>query len=134
MPLINGAIDFEYNTNIVPGNTAVSTSINKGRGYTVLFFVVGHFVFYTGRVYRAFRILDMTLCISPGGSGLGLLPFAAIIKRSTGGSGSRSAESGMSSAMTSSGASSSSSSNALSNLCNNAFLDSMCEGCYRDVV
>jgi hypothetical protein len=69
------------------------------------------------------EVLDMTQHISPGGSGLGLLPFAAFIKTSAGGSGSRSADSGASSAMASSGASSSSSSNASRNSCNNAFLD-----------
>jgi hypothetical protein len=69
------------------------------------------------------EFLDITLWISPGGSELGLLPFAALINRSAGGFGSRSAESGDSSAVASSGASSSSSPNASINLCNSAFQD-----------
>jgi hypothetical protein len=133
---INGAVGFEYNANIVSSNTAVGTSIYEGRRNTVVFFVVGHFVFYTSRVYGEFRIfghnstdisrlefLDITLRIYPGGSGLGLLPFAALSNRSAGGFGSRSAKSGASSAVASSGASSSSSPNESINLCNSAFLD-----------
>ena len=43
----------------------------------------------------------MTLCISPGGSGVVLVPLAALISRSEGGSGSRSADVGTSSAVSS---------------------------------
>jgi hypothetical protein len=67
------------------------------------------------------EFLDITLRMSPGESVLELLPFAALIKRSTGGSGSRSADKGASSAVASSGVSSSSSSNASRNSCNNAY-------------
>jgi hypothetical protein len=52
-----------------------------------------------------------------------LLPFAALIIRSAGGSGSRSAESGASSAVASYCTSSSLSPNASINSCNNTFLD-----------
>jgi hypothetical protein len=61
--------------------------------------------------------------MSPGGSVPGLLPLAALIKRSAGGSGSRSADNGASSAVASAGTSSSSSPNASRNSCSNAFLD-----------
>jgi hypothetical protein len=43
----------------------------------------------------------MTLRISPGGSGVVLVPFAALISRSEGGSGSRSDDVGTSSAVSS---------------------------------
>jgi hypothetical protein len=79
------------------------------------------------------EFLDMTRHISPGGSGLELPPFAAFIKRSEGGSGSRSADNGASSAVASPDASSRSSTNASRNSCNNAFLD-LEEGLLDDVV
>jgi hypothetical protein len=70
------------------------------------------------------ELLDMTLRMSPGGSVLGLLPFAALIRRlAGGGSGLRSADNGASSAVASAGTSSSSSPNASRNSCSNAFLD-----------
>jgi hypothetical protein len=52
---INSTVGFEYNVNIVSSDTAVSTS--EGRGYTVVFFVVGHFIFYTCSVYGTFGVL-----------------------------------------------------------------------------
>jgi hypothetical protein len=54
---INSTVGFEYNANIVSSDAAVSTSVYEGRGYTVVFFVVGHFIFYTCSVYGTFGVL-----------------------------------------------------------------------------
>jgi hypothetical protein len=69
-----------------------------------------------------FEFFDMTLQISPGGSDVELVPLAALISKSAGGSGSRSADVGVSSADFSC-TSSSLSLNASRRSCNYAFRD-----------
>jgi hypothetical protein len=80
---IDSTVGFEYNANIVSSDAAVRTSVYEGRGYTVVFFVVGHFILAVCTEHLEF--LDITLWISPGWSCLGILPFAALISRYAGG-------------------------------------------------
>jgi hypothetical protein len=68
------------------------------------------------------EFLDITRRISPGGSGVELVPLVALTSKSEGGSGSRSADVGTSSTV-SSWASSSLSPNACTRLCKNALRD-----------
>jgi hypothetical protein len=89
---VNSTVGFKYNANIVTCNATMSTSIYKGRGYTVMFFMVGHLILLCK---KHLEFLDIAL---PGGSWFWVLPFAALIRRSAGGSCSRSSESGVSSA------------------------------------
>jgi hypothetical protein len=54
---VNSTVGLDDNTNVVSSDAAVSTSVYEGRGYTVVFFVVTHIIFYTCRVYGTLRVL-----------------------------------------------------------------------------
>jgi hypothetical protein len=84
--------------------------------------MLGYLVFDSSIISEHLEFLDMTLHISPGGSGVELVRLAALINKSEGGSGSRSADIGTSSAV-SSWTSSISSPNACIKSCKNAFCD-----------
>jgi hypothetical protein len=53
---VDSTVVFKYNTHIVTGAAAISTSIYEIRLNTIMFFVVGRLIFYTCGVYSMFRV------------------------------------------------------------------------------